>query len=149
MVSTPRQYCQIYWVYTIVHGIRRSRHFQKTYYKTVLTSCRLNCTNMVQIHCVPDIWSSDIWSFRLYGQFLAGPKRNGISYNKIFRIYGQNSGYMVNFFGELKPNRVWNWLNQYPYLKIVLQKFQRGAGNPSLASCDQYSIPTTFHDCLS
>ena len=40
------------------------------------------------VHRVSDIRSSDIWSFRLLGQFLAGPKRNGISYNKIFRIYG-------------------------------------------------------------
>ena len=41
-----------------------------------------------EIHCVPDIRSSDIWSFRLYGQFLAGPKRNRLSYNRNFRIYG-------------------------------------------------------------
>ena len=37
---------------------------------------------------VPVRWSSDIWSFRLHGQFLTGPERNGISYNKISRIYG-------------------------------------------------------------
>ena len=27
----------------------------------------------IQIHSVPVIWSSDIWSFRVYGQFLGGP----------------------------------------------------------------------------
>ena len=37
---------------------------------------------------VPLRWSSDIWSFRVHGQFLPGPERNGISYNKISRIYG-------------------------------------------------------------
>ena len=37
------------------------------------------------VHCVPDTCSSDIESFRLYGQFLVGPERNRISYNKIFR----------------------------------------------------------------
>ena len=58
------------------------------------------------VHCVPDTCSSDIESFRLYGQFLVGPERNRISYNKIFWIYGLNFGYMVNFYGELKPNRV-------------------------------------------
>ena len=25
------------------------------------------------LHSVPVIWSSDIWSFRVYGQFLSGP----------------------------------------------------------------------------
>ena len=60
----------------------------------------------LHLHCAPDIWSSDIWSFRLYGQFLARPERNGIPYNKIFRIYGQNFGYMVNFYGDFKLNRV-------------------------------------------
>ena len=34
--------------------------------RTALISC-------YSLHCVPDTWSSDIWSFRLYGQFLAGP----------------------------------------------------------------------------
>ena len=55
----------------------------------------------LDIHSVPDIWSSDIWSFRLYGQFLAGPERNRLSifhtiqnfrfkviYGRKFRIYG-------------------------------------------------------------
>ena len=51
-----------------------------------------------QIHCVPDIWSSDIWSFRLYGQFLAVPKQNPLSYNNIFWIYGLNFRKMVNLW---------------------------------------------------
>ena len=47
------------------------------------------------IHSVPVIWSSDIWSFRIYGQFLGGP--NFPIYYKIdhisriwpeFRLYG-------------------------------------------------------------
>ena len=47
-------------------------------------------------------WIPVIRSFRLYGQFLVGPERNWLSYNKHFRIYGQLwseildiSGYMV------------------------------------------------------
>ena len=51
------------------------------------------------IHCVPLTSSSDIWSFRLYGQFLAGPDfpiLKIIGYMVKFRIYGQ-------FYGELKP----------------------------------------------
>ena len=34
--------------------------------------------------------SSDIWSFRLHRQFLVGPEPNGILYNEICRIFGQN-----------------------------------------------------------
>ena len=29
--------------------------------------------NIIGVHSVPVIWSSDIWSFRVYGQFLGGP----------------------------------------------------------------------------
>ena len=52
------------------------------------------------VQCVPLSWSSVIWSFRVHGQFLPGPERNGISYNKISRIYGLDPGYMVNFRGH-------------------------------------------------
>ena len=37
-----------------------------------------------KIHSVPVIWSSDIWSFRVYGQFLGGP--NFALYYKIDHI---------------------------------------------------------------
>ena len=37
-----------------------------------------------------DAQTSDIWVFRLYGQFLLGPQRNQLSYNKSFRLYGLN-----------------------------------------------------------
>ena len=56
-----------------------------------------------RIHCVPLTSSSDIWSFRLYGQFLAGPERNGISYNKIFRIFGQYSS-KFRIYGQFYGN---------------------------------------------
>ena len=52
------------------------------------------------IQWVPLRWSSVIWSFRVHGQFFPGPERNGISYNKISRIYGLDPGYMVNFRGH-------------------------------------------------
>ena len=52
------------------------------------------------IQCSPLTSSSDIWSFRVLGQFLPGPERNVISYNKISRIYGLDPGYMVNFRGH-------------------------------------------------
>ena len=42
------------------------------------------------VHLVPLTSSSDLWSFRLHRQFLAGPEPNGISYNEICRIFGQN-----------------------------------------------------------
>ena len=42
----------------------------------------------MHVHWISVIRSSDIWSFWLLGQFLAGPEPNGISYNKFFRIYG-------------------------------------------------------------
>ena len=38
---------------------------------------------------VPVIWSSDIWSFRPFGQFLGGPGRNFFLLSKFFRKYGQ------------------------------------------------------------
>ena len=44
--------------------------------------------NQLIVHCVPDRWSSDIWSFRLYGKFLVDPKQNRLSYSNIFWIYG-------------------------------------------------------------
>ena len=58
-------------------------------------------TNLVQT--IPVIRDSDIWNFRLYGTFLAGPERNGISYNKIFRLYGMNFGYMEWILRSLRP----------------------------------------------
>ena len=33
-----------------------------------------------ELHPIPVRRNSDIWNFRLYGTFLAGPERNGISY---------------------------------------------------------------------
>ena len=45
------------------------------------------------VHSVPLIWSSDIGPFRPHDQFLGGPERNRLSYNKRFRIYGLNFGY--------------------------------------------------------
>ena len=32
--------------------------------------------NIIRVQSIPLIWSSDIWSFRLYGQFLDGPNWN-------------------------------------------------------------------------
>jgi len=62
----------------------------------------------LQVQWVPVRSSSDIWSFRLHGQFLVGPERNGISYNKISRIYGLDSGYLVNFRGHWgRFTRLW------------------------------------------
>ena len=40
----------------------------------------------IKVHPIPLTRNSDIWNFRLFGPFLAGPARNGLSYNKIFRI---------------------------------------------------------------
>ena len=40
------------------------------------------------VHSVPVVWSSDIWSFRIFGQFLGGP--NFPEYSKIDHIYIQN-----------------------------------------------------------
>ena len=64
----------------------------------------------LHLHCAPDIWSSDIWSFRLYGQFLAGPKMNGISHNKIFRIY---ASFMIEVPGLvfLAQKVAFSWLS--------------------------------------
>ena len=66
------------------------------------------------IHRVLVIWSSDIWSFRLYGQFLAGPERNWLSYNRIFRLYGLDFGYMVNLrpLWELQNEPCWSKIHQ-------------------------------------
>ena len=50
-----------------------------------------------ELHPIPVRRNSDMWNFRLYGTFLAGPERNGISYNMIFRIYGLDFGYMEFF----------------------------------------------------
>ena len=56
-----------------------------------------------QVHCVPLTSSSDIWSFRLYGQFLAGPEGNGISFNKFFGYMVEISDiWSINFYGEFK-----------------------------------------------
>ena len=55
------------------------------------------------IQTIPVIRDSDIWNFRLYGTFLAGPERNGISYNKIFRLYGMNFGYTEWILRSLRP----------------------------------------------
>ena len=38
------------------------------------------------LHPIPLTRNLDIWNFRQYGPFLAGPERNGLSYNKIFWI---------------------------------------------------------------
>ena len=51
----------------------------------------------MSIHWVPLIWSSDIRSFRFYGQYfdpIYGPKWN--LYKRFFRKYG-HFGFMVNF----------------------------------------------------
>ena len=58
---------------------------------------------LFEVHWAPLTSSSDIWSFRQHRQFLVSPERNGISYNKISRIYGLDSGYMVNFSGLWRP----------------------------------------------
>ena len=55
------------------------------------------------LQTIPVIRDSDIWNFRLYGTFLAGPERNGISYNKFFRLYGTNFGYMEWILRSLRP----------------------------------------------
>ena len=52
---------------------------------------------MIHLHSLPVIWSSDIWSFRRYGQFFVGPEQNSLSYNRKFLIYGLYFGYMVNW----------------------------------------------------
>ena len=58
----------------------------------------------------PLVWSTDVRSTRLYGQFLVGPKQNGHSVSvkarlkvKNARLYGQNLGQKVflNEFGVL------------------------------------------------
>ena len=48
--------------------------------------CKSRYEQNIYTHCVPLIWSSDIWYeyFRIYSQFLAGPERNRLSYNKCF-----------------------------------------------------------------
>ena len=51
-----------------------------------------------EIHWVPLIWSSDIRSFRFYGQYfhpIYGPKWN--LYKRFFRKYG-HFGFMLNFY---------------------------------------------------
>ena len=55
------------------------------------------------IQTIPLTRNSDIWNFRLYGTFLAGPERNGILYNKIFRLYGMDFGYMEWISRSLRP----------------------------------------------
>ena len=54
-------------------------------------------SSFINIHPILRIWTSDIWVFRLYGPFLAGPERNWISCNIIFQLYGLDFGYM-DFF---------------------------------------------------
>ena len=53
-------------------------------------SCLVDCKTIrtlgYMIHPILLTRNSDTSNFRLYGPFLAGPKRNGLSYNKIFRI---------------------------------------------------------------
>ena len=55
------------------------------------------------LHSLPDIWSSDIWSFRVFGQFFVGPEQISLSYNRKFRIYGLYFGYMVQLEGNQLP----------------------------------------------
>ena len=40
------------------------------------------------VHCISDIWSSDIRSIRPFGQFLDGTERNGVSYIVNYLILG-------------------------------------------------------------
>ena len=71
------------------------------------------------IQWVPLRWSSVIWSFRVHGQFFPGPERNGISYNKISRIYGLDPGYMVNFRGHWGRYRVSHLLVDLGWLTLI------------------------------
>ena len=64
-------------------------------FEVLVSLFHLNIITPNQIQSVPVIWSSDIRSFRRYGQFFLGPERNSLSYNKKFRIYGLYFGYMV------------------------------------------------------
>ena len=62
----------------------------------------------LEIHRVSVIRSSDIWSFRLFGQFLAVPEWNGISYNisDLWSFMVKISDIWSIFMGKFKPNRV-------------------------------------------
>ena len=57
------------------------------------------------LHWVPVIWSSDIRSFWVLGQFFGWSR---FFYSENFWIYGQIPGYMVNFHGIFKPNPLQN-----------------------------------------
>ena len=89
--------------------------------------------NQNQIQWVPLRWSSVIWSFRVHGQFLPGPERNGISYNKISRIYGLDPGYMVNFRGHWgRFTRLWRLLGHFPELSRTLGPYGPRDGCPDV-----------------
>ena len=60
-----------------------------TFSQQVLSELWGNMQQDIILHRASVRWSSDIWSFRLFGQFLAGPERNGNLYTIIFHISGQ------------------------------------------------------------
>ena len=52
--------------------------------------CDTDMRNYIIVQWAPLRWSSVIWSFRVHGQFLPGPERNRISYNKLSRSITRN-----------------------------------------------------------
>ena len=55
------------------------------------------------LQTIPPTRNSDIRNFRQYGTFFPGPEWNQLSYNKIFRLYGMNFGYMEWISRSLRP----------------------------------------------
>ena len=70
-------------------GVGKGSGTYTTMYRVGPVVCHIGWVDLdldIALHPIPLTRNSDIWNFRLHGPFLAGPERNGLSYNKIFRI---------------------------------------------------------------